>query len=116
MDYPLRIRIGSKANDYVYTYVGEGVYRCRKHSEYNRNPQEKLCTREDPSTSLWVAHDAVFDESNENYVPPMCEEEEIVFSSGANILTAEMHDWRNHRWGDGQSVTSFRHLKTTANT
>ena len=109
MDYPLRIRIGSEANDYLYTYVGEGVYRCRKHSEYSQNPSsEKLCMRQDRETSLWVAYDVVFDEKDENYVPPMCKAEEIIFSSKENILTATMHDWRNHRWGDGKSVTSFR--------
>ena len=104
-DFPNAIRIWKGIFGYVYTYVGDGTYKCERGSDWC-GTNEVRWLRKDERDGLWYAFDAP-DCIN---TPTFVEHEKAIFKSAdADVLIPGWHTWTlvktpNHAEGEFQTT------------
>ena len=88
------LRIGKVKFGYVYTYVGDGTYKCERGSDW-RGTNEVLWLRKDEHDGLWYALDAPhwIDTPHDKV---------IFISTGRDALTPGWHTWTMTKGGYGE--------------
>ena len=83
---PSTIRIGPNKHGYVYIYVGNGIYKCRRGSDWCGTNEVLWLIKED---GHWFAFDAPNDHN-----PTSVDHEKVRFvSTGAEAHKAGRHYW-----------------------
>ena len=88
-DFPNAIRIGKKKFGYVYTYVGDGTYKCERGSDYC-DTDEVLWLRS--HNDFWYAF--VAPDYYPFSPPTFVEYDKVIFKSDyADVLIPGWHTW-----------------------
>ena len=83
---PSVIRSGPQRHGYVYTYVGDGTYKCERGSDWKDNNEVLWLMKEHDA---WYAFDAP-----ENAIPTSVPTNKVIFiSTGADAHIAGWHTW-----------------------